>query len=97
MRKPTKLRGSARGQECTLNVVSICNYNPETVVLCHLDSEDKGIALKSHDTFAVYGCSDCHAWLDQHQGFELERFYYSLRALNRTHRRMVENGDLVVK
>ena len=79
-----KLRDSARGQDCTFNVVGVCNYNPETSVLCHIDGEFKGIGLKNHDVSAAIGCSDCHAWLDQHRGSEEDRLFYSLRALVRT-------------
>ena len=97
MRKPTKLRKSAQGKECSLNVAGVCNYNTETTVLCHLDSEMKGMSLKSPDHFAVYGCSDCHKWLDSHQGSELDRLYYSLRALGRTHAEMINEGALIIK
>lgn len=94
--RSSKLRDSARGQECTLRVAGVCNYNPETTVLAHLDSEVKGMAIKSADTFAVYTCSCCHEWLDRHQGSREERSWYSLRALDRTHRVMVQQGLLVV-
>lgn len=94
--RSAKLRDSARGQECTLHVAGICNYNSETTVLAHLDSEVKGMAIKSPDTFAVYACSRCHEWLDQHKGSREERSWYSLRALDRTHRVMIESGLLVV-
>ena len=87
-----KLRNSARDEDCTLQVVGVCNFNPETTVLAHLDSENKGTAYKSSDLFAVYACSDCHSWLDQHLGSEEDRQFYSLRALDRTHRKMHSKG-----
>ncbi|BBI46989.1 hypothetical protein KPSA1B_105772 [Pseudomonas syringae pv. actinidiae] len=31
-----KLRASAKGQDCTVRIPAICNYNPETTVLAHL-------------------------------------------------------------
>jgi hypothetical protein len=87
-----KLRNSARGQDCTMQVVGVCNFNSETTVLAHLDSENKGTAYKSSDLFAVYACSDCHSWLDQHKGNKEDRLFYSLRALDRTHRIMTNTG-----
>ena len=87
-----KLRNSARDQVCTLQVAGTCNHNTETTVLAHLDSETKGMGYKGSDLFAVYACSECHAWLDQHRGTEEARQFYSLRALDRTHRIMVEQG-----
>ena len=59
----SKLRKSAKGEECTLQIHPYCNGNPETVVLCHLPS-DSGMGQKSPDWWAVYGCSDCHDIID---------------------------------
>ena len=36
----------------------------ETVVLCHLNSNYRGVGLKSPDIFGVYGCYWCHQMLD---------------------------------
>lgn len=58
--KSKKIRESARGEDCAINIVGVCNYNPETVVLCHL----QGGGVKSADTMAAYGCSDCHDAID---------------------------------
>jgi len=30
------IRMSAKGEECTFQIVGVCNHNPETTVLCHL-------------------------------------------------------------
>ena len=29
------IRKAAKGEQCTLNITGVCNYNPETVVLAH--------------------------------------------------------------
>lgn len=57
-----KIRDSAKGEDCTLRIVGICNFNPNTTVLCH--ENGAGVAYKAHDIHSCYGCSDCHAWLD---------------------------------
>ncbi|MBY0239679.1 MAG: DUF1364 domain-containing protein, partial [Burkholderiaceae bacterium] len=31
----TPIRRAAQGQDCTLQLAGVCNYNPETTVLCH--------------------------------------------------------------
>ena len=66
-RKQTKITKSARGQECTIMIPSVCNYNPETVVWCHSNDQHygKGLGLKAHDEFGAYGCSSCHAVYDR--------------------------------
>ena len=49
------IRMSAKGEECTLNIVGVCNYNAETTVLCHLPDESKGMSHKADDISAAYG------------------------------------------
>lgn len=90
-----KARNSARDEECTFNIVGVCNYTPETTVFCHLSDETKGMGKKSDDLSAAYGCSACHDAVDGRvysQELEEHRDWYSRRAMVRTWRRMVETG-----
>lgn len=57
-----KLRDSARGRDCQIRIPGICNFNPETVVLCHLNGGGSG--TKHSDLFGAFGCSDCHSAVD---------------------------------
>lgn len=57
-----KLRQSARGRACTVRIPGICNNNPETTVLAHLDGG--GASLKQPDWQAAFACSDCHDVVD---------------------------------
>ncbi|WP_268875001.1 nuclease domain-containing protein [Photobacterium kishitanii] len=43
----------AKGQQCAVQILGVCNFNPETVVL----STTNGIAYKSDDIWAVDCCS----------------------------------------
>jgi hypothetical protein len=91
----SKLRRSARGKMCTLQIHPYCNSNPETVVLCHIGSVSKGVALKSHDHFGVYGCSDCHDVIDGRKKTGLlkeEILRCQMRALERTWSIMISEG-----
>ena len=94
-RKFQKLRDSARGEDCTLQIHPYCNGNPETVVLCHLPS-GSGMGQKSPDWFAVYGCSSCHdiidgrAQADAHIKMAIHQIM--MDALFRTWQRMIEKG-----
>ena len=58
----SKIRKSARGQECRIRIPGVCNWNPETVVLCHLNGA--GMGIKKNDMEASYGCSSCHDAID---------------------------------
>ena len=62
----SKIRQSARGEECTLRLPYVCNFNPETTVWCHSNrlEDGKGMGLKARDEEGCYGCSDCHDVLD---------------------------------
>lgn len=62
----SRIRQSARNEDCTIRLPQICNFNPETTVLCHPNTHraGKGKGLKAADELGAYGCSDCHAVLD---------------------------------
>ena len=60
--KQTKITKSARGEECTVRIEGVCNYNPETTTLAHLNGG--GVGTKVIDIHGCYACSSCHEWLD---------------------------------
>jgi hypothetical protein len=64
--KSTPIRRAARGQDCTLQILGVCNGDPSTVVLCHSNklADGKGMGLKAPDTAAAFGCAACHDVLD---------------------------------
>lgn len=89
------IRKAARGEECTLNIAGVCNYNPETVVLCHFPSEGHGMGLKSSDLSAGIGCSACHDAIDSRVNVGLsreEKEFYMRRSQTRTLLRLIERG-----
>lgn len=91
--KSKKLRDAARGQDCTLNIIGVCSYNPETVVLAHLPDESHGMARKSDDISACFACDNCHSVLDGRVNHYLEpadKESYMRRAMVRTWRKLIE-------
>jgi len=58
----SKIRKSAKGEDCQIRIPGVCDFNSETTVLCHQGGA--GIALKSSDIHASYGCYKCHAVID---------------------------------
>lgn len=90
--KSNKLRNSARGQECTMHVVGVCNYDPDTTVLAHINTDGSIMGGKAPDYSACFCCSDCHAWLDQNKGSEEDRLFYTRRAMVRTWGKWFEQG-----
>ncbi|PCI54203.1 MAG: hypothetical protein COB36_10965 [Alphaproteobacteria bacterium] len=91
-----KARNSARGEDCTFNILEVCNFNSETTVLCHLPDGAKGMGMKSCDlTSAAYGCSSCHDVVDGRvydDKYQEHSEWYMRRAQTRTLRRMIVIG-----
>lgn len=91
-----KLREAARGERCTLNGPT-CRYDTETTIYCHLNESfaGKGMAIKAAD-FAggFFGCHECHIAYDT--GRLEDRYFYLLRAVVRTQRRLAEKGVIRV-
>jgi Protein of unknown function (DUF1364) len=89
-----KLRDSARGRDCTLQLPGICNHDPETTVLAHLRSDVKGVGNKSDDWHACFCCSACHEALDQRP--HMVMCWHVLRALQRTQKYWFEYGYITI-
>lgn len=100
--KNSKIRKSARGQDCQIRLENTCNGNPETTVFCHVNGA--GVGKKSLDMFGAYGCSDCHREVDRlpslnhivefEDAIKLLKFY---EAVMRTQKLMLEDGLIVIK
>lgn len=58
------LRKEARGRECQVRLVGICNFNPETTVLAHYRLHS-GMGLKPDDMQGAWACSACHDEIDR--------------------------------
>lgn len=89
-----RLRDSAEGEQCTLQIAGVCNHRTDTTVLCHLPDESHGMARKSDDICAVFGCAACHDAIDGRAGSlsTEDRLFYMRRAMVRTWRRWIALG-----
>ncbi|MGQ0285838.1 DUF1364 domain-containing protein [Pasteurellaceae bacterium 22721_9_1] len=59
------LRKKAKGRECQVRLVGICNHNPETTVLAHYRMAGlNGIGQKPDDVFGAFCCLTCHNAID---------------------------------
>lgn len=98
--KSKALRESAQGQECTFQIVGVCNYDPATTVLCHLPDESSGMGMKSDDICAAFGCSSCHDVVDgrvKSMEYSEHKEFYNNRALIRTIRAWWNGGLISIK
>lgn len=99
--KMTPIRKAARGQDCTMRIPGVCNFDPDTTVLCHSNSlaDGKGMGLKAPDTAACFGCARCHDVLDgrapRPEGITLQMIEGAfVRAVQRTHEVLKQKGIL---
>jgi hypothetical protein len=93
----SKYTKSAKGQQCQVRIPGICNHNPETVVLAHLNGG--GWSMKQTDIHGAYACDRCHFWLDggYAQGFtRKDRDLAHLEAMLRTQLIMIKEGVLIL-
>ena len=68
------LRKAARGRECQVRLVGVCNGDPATTVLAHYRLMGlSGIGIKSPDIFGAFSCSSCHDAIDRRTHMELDR------------------------
>lgn len=70
----------ARGRECLLLAPGVNFHDRATVVACHsnLSIHGKAGARKADDHYSVWGCAECHRWLDQGKASaELRSSYFS--------------------
>ncbi len=59
-----KITKSARGQNCTVRLLGVCNHNPETVVLAHINGVRFGHGVGIKTQLGAYACSACHDLVD---------------------------------
>ena len=66
------LRKLAQGQNCQVRL-SVCNHNPETVVLAHFRLIGiSGMGLKPPDILGAWCCSACHEVIDKDKDPEVQ-------------------------
>ena len=61
----SKITDSARGQECQIRLIGVCNHNDETTIFAHYRKGGLGgMGKKPSDLFGAYACSSCHDAVD---------------------------------
>ena len=79
----------AKGEKCLLLAVGNCQYHDgSTTVACHSNflKHGKGRGIKASDTYTVWGCVNCHQWLDQSGAPKAEK----LRVFEAAHERQIQ-------
>jgi hypothetical protein len=97
--KSKKIRDSAKGEQCTLRIPSVCHNRSDTTVAAHVNSVFKGVGNKSHDIHIIYACSRCHDWLDGRLQADtyVNKKAETLRALLETQHRLIQKRLIEVR
>jgi len=90
----SKIRKSAKGEECQVRLMGVCNFNPETTIFAHLGGG--GMGRKQPDLFGAYCCSDCHSVVDgqvnRNDFFPDELTIYFYQGIIRTQQILLDKG-----
>ena len=98
----TNLRQEANGRQCTVRLPGICNRNPETTVLAHMNEKSMfgvGMGQKVDDLFGCWACSDCHDAIDHRVKTEYTReelYTERCTAVLRTQNILLKEGKIGV-
>jgi len=97
--KRSKIRLSAKDEQCLVRVPGVCNGNSATVVLAHLNGA--GVGMKSPDWQAAYACSACHEFLDGGYAdsgiWREQRDLLHLQGVIRTQERLIDKGFIKIQ
>lgn len=94
----SKITQSARGEMCAIRIPRVCNFNPETTVLAHINGA--GMGLKAHDIHGAYACSACHDAIDSRIKTEYDRddlLLMHLQGVMRTQQALINKGLITTK
>jgi len=95
--KRSKIRQSAKFQDCQIRIPGVCNFNNETTVLAHINGA--GMGIKSNDIHASFSCSCCHDAIDgriktQYSKDDLKLMFYD--GMVRTQLILINKGLIVI-
>lgn len=95
MKTPKNIMDAAKGEPCTLNISGVCNYDAQTVVVCHLP-DGTGASSKLCGPLSIaFGCSNCHNVIDRRVPSRVsseDREFYMRRGMMRTINRLIKKG-----
>ena len=91
----TKITRSAKGEDCSIRLPGIFNFNPETTILSHFNPIGQGMWITSNDIHAGYSCSNCHDAIDgrmRHEFSPLDIRIATFDAMVETQLKLIAKG-----
>lgn len=92
-----KLTKSAKGKDCMVRLPGVCNFNPETTVLAHLNGG--GMGAKKHSLLGSFCCSSCHDEVDRRTRIFTKEFaeLAHRQGVERTQQYWLDNGYIEIR
>lgn len=85
----------ARGEPCLIRIPTVCCFDVDTTVPCHLRLPGlSGAGFIADIPFFAFGCYTCHLWVDSHHDLETRCAFYE--GVFRTQALLKERGVIVV-
>ena len=87
---------SAKGEDCTIRIPGVCNFDAATTVLAHRNGG--GMGGKTPDYQGAYACSACHDVYDRRVSHPDGMYVNACFAdgVNRTQERLKEKGLIII-
>lgn len=83
------LKKLARGKECQVRILGVCNFNSETTVLAHIRMPGiTGTGMKALDLLGAWCCSACHQATESNPSVRGD----FLEGVARTQNKLIEMG-----
>ena len=62
----SKIRESARGEDCQVRIIGVCSNDPQMTIWSHArwGAAGRGRGIKAHDLCGAYCCTSCDAAFD---------------------------------
>ncbi len=97
--KQTKITKSAKGEDCSVRLPTICSFDNDKTILAHIGTSFSA-PNRAHDFHACYCCSDCHDVVDNRvkSDFSSEDLLTAVTdAMMETQNKLIAKGLVIIK
>lgn len=97
--KQTKITKSAKGEDCSVRLPTVCSFDNDKTILAHLGTSFSA-PNRANDFFAAYCCADCHDVIDNRvkSKFTSEEILIATSdAMMETQLKLIAKGLVIIK
>lgn len=97
--KQTKITKSAKGEDCSVRLPTICSFDNDKTILAHLGTSFSA-PNRANDFHACYCCSDCHDIIDGRRKSDFtdhDILIATSDAMIETQKKLIDKGLVIIK